>query len=632
MNLNKLSTRHKSTIFVFTIAAIIFLLMAVLTYNGVSRLLFDQSRQTGMSLARTIAQDIDGDEFARIDSEDDPEYTEILNKLNRYYYYANIEYIYTMKLHERKLVFVVDSDKTDPAACLEEYPWIEDMSPAFDGQVCSDTKIFYDDRWGASFSAYAPIFSADESVKGIVCVDISIEDINVSLRRMMQLIGFILVTSTVITIAIYLSMSTRNVYTDLLTELPNYAYAVRKGKSLKAKGLLGNYTAILVNIKGFKYINSQMGYDQGNIILRDLAIYLVGLTSRKEFVTRLNNDNILLLALNSHADKILEKMKQDNPSADVNYINSIPTSIRAVIYKITFDDTIEQVISICTAAMHYARDSKKADDFLYYNKDMYEDTLRTGNILTSFDLALKNKEFEVFYQPKVDTETSMLCGAEALVRWHRDRKYIPPIKFVPILEEEGLITELDFYVWNAVCEDLKKWEEKGYRLVPISSNFSKKHLDKPDFAKRVLDICDENGTRHDLLSVELTESCGYSNLDALKSFTDSMAEAGIKVSMDDFGTGYSSLSLLGDLTMDEIKIDKSFTDRIFDESTNGAKLVGSVVRMINDLNRQVVCEGVETKEQVEFLKKAGCHIVQGYFFDKPLPRAEFQRRLEDPWY
>ena len=202
-------------------------------------------------------------------------------------------------------------------------------------------------------------------------------------------------------------------------------------------------------------------------------------------------------------------------------------------------------------------------------------------------------------------------------------------KSVMVLEKEGFVPELDIYVFDKVCQDIKHWEKEGFEPVRISSNFSKLHLKNPNFADDVLEIVDKYGVDHKYVDIEITESSGYSDFDALITFISRMKEAGISVSMDDFGTGYSSLSMLRDVDVDIVKIDKSFVDIVTKGDEIGTRFFRNVVKMIHDLNRDTVSEGVETRQQVDILKKTECHIAQGYYFDKPLPEQEFFERVKD---
>ena len=218
------------------------------------------------------------------------------------------------------------------------------------------------------------------------------------------------------------------------------------------------------------------------------------------------------------------------------------------------------------------------------------------------------------------------------MRWVKEGTIISPARFIPVLEREGKIIDLDFYVFEQVCKDIRRWMDEGIKPVRISSNFSKLHLKNEHLSEDVLAIVRRYDIDTAYIEIELTESSGYSDFDALQKFVRDMNEVGIYTSIDDFGTGYSSLSMLKDIDVNVVKIDKSFVDNMEDEKQHGTNLVGNVIRMIKDLDRIVICEGVETEKQVMFLKGTECNIVQGYLFDKPLPCYNFEERLKTPVY
>ena len=261
---------------------------------------------------------------------------------------------------------------------------------------------------------------------------------------------------------------------------------------------------------------------------------------------------------------------------------------------------------------------------------MSEKERNSKETIAKFSDAIKNKEFLVYYQPKVDMTTNKLCGCEALVRWMHDGKLIPPFSFIPILEDEGYITELDFYVFEKVCEDISVWVSKGIEPVRISSNFSKLHLKNKRFAEDVLETIAKYNVDKKYIEIELTESSGYDDFEAMTQFVNKMKVESIHTALDDFGTGYSSLSLLKDLDIDVVKLDKSFL--------NGAntdlqkQMIENIIKMIRDLHHDVICEGVETEQQAQFLKSVKCFMAQGYLYDKPLPHDDFESRLVSPVY
>lgn len=260
--------------------------------------------------------------------------------------------------------------------------------------------------------------------------------------------------------------------------------------------------------------------------------------------------------------------------------------------------------------------------------------MKKQEVIREFDKALADHEFTVYYQPKVEVNSNKIIGAEALVRWFRQGRLVPPGDFVPTLEKEGKICGLDYYVLEEVCIMLKKWQDSGRPLVCISSNFSRKHLDDPDFAKKVLAIVDKYGIEHKYIEIELTESEEFSDYGVMSGFVDEFRRNGFKTSIDDFGTGYSTLKMLQRTSLDIVKIDRSFIPLSSDypEKEKSMNILKDMVNLTRNLGMKVIAEGVEDKTQLEYIREMNCDFVQGYVFDKPLPESEFEKRADAQYY
>ena len=250
---------------------------------------------------------------------------------------------------------------------------------------------------------------------------------------------------------------------------------------------------------------------------------------------------------------------------------------------------------------------------------------RHGIILTANPIA--KKQFEVYYQPKVNILDQSLCGCEALVRWIRNGFIVSPMEFIPVLEQEGTICTLDFYVLERVCETIRSWMDKGIEPVRISVNFSRSHLRNEGLSQRIFALIDKYKVDPNYLEIELTEMSGYDNYEKLEQFIKEMKSKGVHISIDDFGTGYSSLNLLTDLEVDTVKLDRSYSVRLDKETEKTKVLIHNIVNMVHELGYSVIAEGVEKEEQADFLREIGCSMVQGYLYDKPLPLEEFEKRL-----
>ncbi len=625
--------KNKTSVRILIIAAVCFSILGILIFRTISSNLMQKRKTNAMDIVSVVTQEINGDAFDVISSAEDPEYLKLYNILLKYQRSSAVDYIYTMKQAEGKVIFVVDADpdESSRAPFGEVYTITESMKPAFEGKICCDRDIS-SDKWGSHLSAYAPIIASDGKVKGIVGVDTKVEGI-IRERSIVALQIFLL-------IAVFFAICLIFLFTfwssfakhDMLTGIMNYDSLVLKGESLRKKGTLNGYSVIQLNIRNFKFINSKIGTSLGDILLIQYAGIISGSLNSDEYCARTGSDNFILLVKKGREDDLIEKLSETwiNLSA-YGITDLIQISIRCGIYEIHENDTVQDSINYTSVALKQARVSNK-NFIIRFEKDMLESMVESTKIITDFRRALEEEEFQVYYQPKVNISTNDLCGAEALIRWIKDGKVIPPGEFIPVLENEGLVTELDFFVFETVCQHICEWEIKGIKPVTVSSNFSKLNLANPNFAETILSIMTKYSVPPDLLEVELTESSGYTDYDALILFVEKMNKAKIHTSIDDFGTGYSSLSMLKDINVDVVKIDKSFLAKTNSEDIHQEKMLGNVIQMINDLDRTVICEGIENKGQLEFLKNASCTVVQGFIFDKPLPHDEFEKRLISPHY
>ena len=224
-------------------------------------------------------------------------------------------------------------------------------------------------------------------------------------------------------------------------------------------------------------------------------------------------------------------------------------------------------------------------------------------------------------------KTNQVIGAEALVRWIQDNKTVCPDDFIPILEKEGSIAHLDFFIFEKVCQDIKMWIIEGIEPPRVSINFSKIHIQDSNFADRIISIIKEYDIDFKYFEIEITEYASYKDFSALRDFVVCMKEHGIAVSIDDFGTGYSSLSLLTNLPVDVVKLDKSFIQNFEEDRVRNYELLRNLVNMIRGFDCDVICEGVETKEQVEFLIGVGCYLAQGFYYSRPIDKNQFERLI-----
>lgn len=608
-----------------------FAILGRITFTQVSRIIIEQNKEDAMGIAATAARAVDGDKFASITSMDDVAYQEIYATLTNYRNNNLIAYIYAMKQVDDHVAFVIDVDTDDPAGFMESYPYLDAMKPAFVGEVCADKELSTD-KWGTYFSAYAPIVRSDGSVAGIVGCDIPIDTINRILNKLRQMIGMLISVFFAVTILIYLLMSRHMLGRNMQTEIVNYDGLLKKAELLELKKTLTNYSGILFNIKDFKYVNQKVGAKAGDEVLKLYARSFVKKMKKGDYIFGTGGDNFFALVQKGREQEFIDALGQKRVEINLDGKSQIiPILARAGIYQIHEGDNIHEVLNRCTLALNNAKEQGMGD-YQWFEEKMFEQMIKEKEILNAFPAAIAGTEFVVYYQPKVDIVENKLYGAEALVRWVRDDKMVSPGLFIPALEKSNLITQLDFYVFEQVCKNIRKWLDEGTRVVKISSNFSKLHLGNPYFAEDILDIMEKYKVDAKYIDVELTESSGFYDQKALYNFVSKMNEAGVAVSIDDFGTGYSSLSLLKALNVDVVKIDKSFFDDLESGDDINRKMVENVIQMVQDLGKDVICEGIETEAQKEMIKSYNAKIVQGFYYDKPLPRVMFEERLLHPDY
>ncbi len=242
--------------------------------------------------------------------------------------------------------------------------------------------------------------------------------------------------------------------------------------------------------------------------------------------------------------------------------------------------------------------------------------------------ALDNEEFKVYYQPKYDPRTNTLKGAEALIRWDSPEfGFVSPGRFIPQFEKNGFITKIDHYMIEHVARDQKAWLDAGRHCVPVSVNVSRAHFIEDDLAEQIRDIVDAAGTPHELIEIELTESAFFDDKNALIETIRRLKEYGFAVSMDDFGSGYSSLNSLKEMPLDVLKLDADFF-RHDDGDGRGQIVVSEAIRLAKNLDMRTVAEGVEQKDQVDFLAEQGCDMIQGFYFAKPMPKTDYEQKME----
>ena len=411
----------------------------------------------------------------------------------------------------------------------------------------------------------------------------------------------------------------RLAYVDPLTNGDNFACF--KEKMSRRNGDRGFYVAL--DLQDFKLINNTCGVAKGDETLAEVWDLLQASTHLGEFSARINADRFILFLRDKDRRTLeprLECLCQDisNLSTKLNIPRLFPL---CGVYETADHKEVEQNYGKAVQAKYLVK-GKRTKHYAFYEELDIEQLSEDRLMEDVFEDALKNGEFQLWYQPKVDPVKGNILGAEALIRWKRpDGTMLSPGKFIPLFEKNGNITTLDEYVFRTVCAQQQKWQQAGHRLYPISVNISRVSLYYSNVVDKYREILNSFELDPKYVPLEITESATINNSD-ISSLIEQFHEAGFTLLLDDFGSGYSSLSSLNVMHFDTIKLDKSLIDYIGDQK--GEQLLLHITQLLQSFGMTITAEGVETSDQVEFLKNLHCDDIQGYYFSKPLPINEFE--------
>lgn len=309
------------------------------------------------------------------------------------------------------------------------------------------------------------------------------------------------------------------------------------------------------------------------------------------------------------------------------FIKNMKVNFKAGVYLIEDKSISVNTLNLIAIGAKDSRADYIGTKVIMYSSKIREQQRKESMIEESMEKALANNEFKVYLQPKYSPVTEELMGAEALVRWISDEKgFISPGEFIPIFEKNGFITRLDDYMIDVVASLQAEWKKEGRKFVPVSVNVSRLHFADENLADHIKDIVDKYDVEHNYIEIELTESAFFDDKEVLLNTISKLHKYGFTVSMDDFGSGYSSLNSLKNLPLDVIKLDGEFFNELEDKE-RGETVVKNTIVLAKDLNMKIVAEGIETKEQVEFLEKQGCDLIQGFYYARPMPVDQFGKLI-----
>ena len=384
------------------------------------------------------------------------------------------------------------------------------------------------------------------------------------------------------------------------------------------------------NIRNFKFINDSLGREAGDDLLRFWSGKLLENLSEEEAACRITADHFAILRriqdeekIRQDEQRIIEPVRNFLIGQDKGTRVQICTGI----YVLTPEDyqniDVDKMLDFARLAEQRVRSTRK-DGYEFYNPEEWKRGKQVADVCGHLPVAIREKELQVWYQPQINYETGEIIGAEALCRWnHNKLGWLRPAEFIPILEEAGLIYDLDCYIWNCVCEDLQRWNQQGDRRT-ISVNLSRCDIrEELNIPGHFFDLIKTYDLSPDQLRIEITESAFAENPELLIKTTVKLREFGFQVEMDDFGSGYSSLHMLKEVPVDRIKLDLDFLSGAGDPE-RGRIIISHVVQMVQSLGMNLIAEGVENISQANFLKSRGCVEMQGFYFYKPMSSKEFE--------
>lgn len=401
-----------------------------------------------------------------------------------------------------------------------------------------------------------------------------------------------------------------------------------------------HYVVVYSDIYNFKYINEHYGYDKGDEILKRFAEHITRDAIEEFLACRVVSDNFITFA----PWKAEDNAKDNATEEFINKIKTRNAEFTDIVHQMYPESNIIITSGVCVfdrrsmsfmnavSCANIARKRAKTpgqDNCILYTEQMGQEVMRRAAYLSEVHSALDNREFVVHLQPKVDASNGRIVGAEALVRWKKsDGTIIYPGDFVPVLEKTKMIKDVDFYVYEEVFRYLRERIDHGERVVPISVNASGVHfMDRTELCDRFGQLLREYQVPPELIEIEVTEDLLADDMGCVVDIINSIRNMGIKVSMDDFGAGYASYSVLKKIPLDVLKLDKALVDDI-DSADKDDIIISSLIDMSKRMGLKVLCEGVENVEQVDFLAHAGCDMIQGYYFSRPLDINAFDAILK----
>lgn len=397
---------------------------------------------------------------------------------------------------------------------------------------------------------------------------------------------------------------------------------------LMAKRIRGDlenkYAVIQFDVIGFKFINDKYGEAIGNELLHHFNDVLDVYCTEHQLYTRLSSDVFMVVTVYEELSDIYSFIR--GLEASMRGYRGIEYNFAFGVYLVTDRNIATRIMGDGAGMARQTVKGNALENIGFYDQNIKNSMKNKQNIEDKMRSALKNGEFVMYLQPKYNIPDSTIIGAEALVRWVDPQKgIIPPNDFIPVFEKNGFVVKIDEYMWECACKQIRHWMNEGMPVIPISVNVSRIHLNDAKFLDKLEALIKKYNIPRHLLELEITES--VENVD-INEMIQLVKDRGFRLLMDDFGSGYSSLNTLKNTPFDVLKIDRSFLSSSM-ESMRGQKIISHTIEMSKDIGLELIAEGVETKEQADFLSGCGCNSAQGYFYSRPVPADMFDKLLKN---
>lgn len=474
-----------------------------------------------------------------------------------------------------------------------------------------------------------PISLMDDSVSWYICTLVPSElikdrvaPLQSELYQTSLLVMIFVVIGSFILIVIIKSQNNEMIefaYTDPITKSSNFTKFCME---IQKQGLHSGYF-VSMDIANFNNISIVAGTKATELMIKETWNILADSITKDELAAHVLDDTYILYLNETDTEKLIERMEEISnkihKKASIFHVYGIRA--RYGIYNISETDTFDNAYTKVKLAKEYAL-LKSGSYYALYSEMTRVEAQHRKQLETQFPSAIENKEFEVWYQPKYRASDCQIAGSEALVRWRKPNgEMISPGEFIPLFENNGMIVKLDEYMFRSVCEQQRKWLDKGYSLYPVSINISRASLYYLDVAKHYSKILEETGIDPKYIQLEVTESI-MDEASSIYNVLNDFRKMGIKILMDDFGTGYSSFATLSSQCFDTLKLDKSLIDNI--GKKDGETMLCHIIHMGQEMGLHITAEGVEEKNQLNFLQTLHCDDIQGFYFSKPVPTKDFE--------